>query len=279
LVAGETAVSGEWRLFADPRFDANSGRFLGYLGIARRPSAGGAGSYGADFSGSAGVVSEIPAGSIRQLVHELRTPLNAIRGFGEMIEGQFLGPVATGYRDRARAIVHDSGALLNVFEDLDANARLETGDYPLAPDALVDMSEIVRAVAVLHADMVDARGIRLRIALPAREGLMSALDRASALRMVDRLLGAALSATKAGDLVELSLQLVSGQLILAVSNLVGVLGQESLDGFAPLGRDFALRLASRLAERAGGRLEKGPDSFRLILPEMKDSARANGERT
>jgi signal transduction histidine kinase len=213
------------------------------------------------------------------LVHELRTPLNAIRGFGEMIEGQFLGPVATGYRDRARAIVHDSGALLNVFEDLDANARLETGDYPIAPDAQVDMTEVVRAVAMLHADLVDERGIRLRIALPAREGLMTALDRASALRMVDRLLGAALSATTPGDLVELSLQVAPGQLVLAVSNIVGVLGEETLDGFAPLGRDFALRLATRLAERAGGRLEQSVDSFRLILPAMKDSARANGERT
>jgi signal transduction histidine kinase len=29
---------------------------------------------------------------LRELMHELRTPLNAIIGFGEIIEGQYLGP-------------------------------------------------------------------------------------------------------------------------------------------------------------------------------------------
>jgi hypothetical protein len=266
-IAGESAVSGDWCLTADPRFGPETGRFLGYRGIARRPGA----------PILATQTSELPPGSIRQLVHELRTPLNAIRGFGEMIEGQFLGPVAPGYRERARAIVHDSGALLKVFEDLDSSARLESSDYPMAPDAQVDLSEIVRAVAALHADLVEKRGIRLRIALPAREGLLTALDRPSALRMVDRLLGAALSATQSGDVVEMALHISDSRLDISVSIPDRPILSEEADGFAPLGRDFSLRLAARLAERCGGRLEQRNDSFRLILPQMKDSAIVNGE--
>ncbi len=268
-IAGEAAISGEWVLTADPRFDGGTGRFCGYLGVAKRRNA----------RESYLTQSQLPAGSIRQLVHELRTPLNAIRGFGEMIEGQFLGPVAPDYRQRARAIVHDSGELLRVFEDLDANARLESSDYPMAPDAQVDMSEIVRAVAALHADLVEQGGIKLRIALPAREGLLAALDRPSALRMVDRMLGAALCTTVPGDVVELALHVSDSKLALSVSTTERPHREDETDSFAPLGRDFALRLATRLAERGGGRLEQRSDSFRLILPQMKDSAVANGERT
>ncbi|MEY2925962.1 MAG: hypothetical protein RL367_439 [Pseudomonadota bacterium] len=268
-IAGDTAVSGAWHLIADPRFDEAGGRFLGYLGTARRPK---------PFTTPA-PSADLPSGSIRQLVHELRTPLNAIRGFGEMIEGQFLGPVAPRYRERARAIVHDSGELLRVFEDLDANARLESGDYPMSPDGQVDLSEIVRSVAALHADLVEQRGIRLRIALPARPGLLTALDRPSALRMVDRLLGAALSTTEPGDVIELALHTLDCQFALTVSTANHPELDDEVDSFAPLGRDFALRLAARLAERVGGRLERPADSFRLILPQMEDSAIANRECT
>ena len=269
LVAGATPVSGDWLLIADPRFDAETGRFLGYRGLAQRPRT----------PTSIQEESGLPAGSIRQLVHELRTPLNAIRGFGEMIEGQFLGPVAVGYRNRARTIVHDSGELLRVFEDLDANARLESSDYPMSPDATVDLSEIVRAVASIHADLVEQRGIRLRIALPAREGQMLGLDRASALRMVDRMLGAALSTTEAGDVAELSLHVTAKQYELAVGRTDRPEREDDSDAFAPLGLDFSLRLAARLAERCGGRLERQSDSFRLLLPQMQDSALVHGERT
>lgn len=268
LVAGEAAVSGEWRLIADPRFAAANGRFQGYRGIARRDGA----------VAVSAVATGLPAGSIRQLIHELRTPLNAIRGFGEMIEGQFLGPVAAGYRARARAIVHDSGELLRVFEDLDASARLESADYPMSPDAQVDLSEIVRAVALLHADLVDQRGIRLRVVLPARDGLMVALDRASALRMVDRMLGAALSTTQAGDVSELALNLTDGHYELSIGCADAAEPEDDVDSFAPLGRDFSLRLATRLAERCGGRLEQRAGSFCLILPPMKDSALKHVER-
>ena len=70
--------------------------------------------------------TQFPADSLRQLIHELRTPLNAIIGFAEMIEGQYMGPAAAGYRGQAAEIMAQARGLLGAVDDLDTAARLET---------------------------------------------------------------------------------------------------------------------------------------------------------
>ena len=124
-VAGSGPAAGDWRISGVPYFDAAQGSFQGYRGTARRPRLDevardpAAGVFGTEF----------PADSLRQLIHELRTPLNAIIGFAEMIEGQYMGPAAAGYRDRAADIMGQARGLLGAVDDLDTAARLETRRY------------------------------------------------------------------------------------------------------------------------------------------------------
>jgi hypothetical protein len=64
---------------------------------------------------------------LRELMHELRTPLNAIIGFGEIIEGQYLGPAHRAYRERATEIVRQARSLSDAVDNLDLAARLRSG--------------------------------------------------------------------------------------------------------------------------------------------------------
>ena len=107
-----------------PYFDPQRGSFLGYRGTARRPRVD---EIAYNLTRPAGVFgTQFPADSLRQLIHELRTPLNAIIGFAEMIEGQYMGPAAAGYRGSAAEIMAQARGLLGAVDDLDTAARLET---------------------------------------------------------------------------------------------------------------------------------------------------------
>ena len=92
LLAGEGAVSGEWKISGVPAFDPADGRFRGYRGIALREVDG--------------AVDDVRPKLFRpgfgpRTVHEIKTPLNAIIGFAEIIEGQYLGSADLPYRERA----------------------------------------------------------------------------------------------------------------------------------------------------------------------------------
>ncbi|RZL59688.1 MAG: hypothetical protein EOP65_02380, partial [Sphingomonas sp.] len=115
-VGGHSDAAGAWRVAGTPQFDAESGRFTGYVAIARRPRA--------DEEASL-APRKMVSDSLRQLVHELRTPTNAIAGFAELIEAQLLGPVAPVYREHAVTIRQQAASLLGAIEDLDTAARIE----------------------------------------------------------------------------------------------------------------------------------------------------------
>ena len=109
-VAGERPgrrATGGFR--ACPSSTPRSGSFLGYRGTARRPRLDEVARERRREAPTGVFGTEFPADSLRQLIHELRTPLNAIIGFAEMIDGQYMGPAAAGYRGRA-ADDHGAGA-------------------------------------------------------------------------------------------------------------------------------------------------------------------------
>lgn len=274
-VPGHSEVAGDWLISAQPFFDAGSGRFEGYRGVARRI---------ADVDD--GPVSSFGAGmkpeSVRQLVHELRTPLNAIRGFAEMIEGQFLGSVEPSYRDRANAIIHESGRLLRLFEDLDLSARIAGGEEAATPGTDTDLIRIMRTTAGHHAALADRSGVRLQIALPDKP-LSVMTDDATVVRLLDRLLLCVLATGAKGETLRISLTpgpfearieatrpaLIRG---LSVATLFDAAnGAPPPDDELPLGLGFVLRLMRQMARRANGRFEVGGDSFVLILPRRSDS--------
>jgi hypothetical protein len=270
-------VGGDWLISAQPFFDAYSGRFEGYRGLAKRSVAG-------ELIASHPFGQDMKPESVRQLVHELRTPLNAIRGFAEMIEGQFLGPVDAAYRKRADSIIADSGRLLRVFEDLDVTARIASGAETSYGKSEANISRILREAANHHAPLADVRAARLQISM-ADAATMVTVDEASIVRLLDRLLLCILSTAQPQEQLRVALTTSSdGARIEATrpATLRSVSDETLLDPSfepgddkagedLPLGLAFVLRLIKQLARRAGGRFEINGDRFVLILPRQSDS--------
>ncbi len=131
--------TGHWLIEAEPMFDRETGRFLGYQG-------------GIDHGHPLPeTLPEAPqaqprSDGMRQMVHELRSPLNAISGFAQLIEGQFFGPVSNRYRDLARSIITDANYLSAAFEDIDLAARLDAGGI-VRGNGLSDAAALVAALA------------------------------------------------------------------------------------------------------------------------------------
>ena len=290
-VAGIGPAAGEWRISGVPFFDPVRGGFLGYRGTARRPrvdetahAAAGGGVFGAHFQPDA----------LRQLIHELRTPLNAIIGFAEMIEGQYLGPAASGYRGRAAEIMGQARRLLSAVDDLDTAARIETHRLELDPGA-VDAAALVARLHHSYAQLAEERGAGLL--LEVAPGLPPArVPPETAERIFARLLAATIGLAQSGETLGAMLgATVSGKeamLEFAIDRPEAVAGlgeAELLDpGYSPegdwpeapaLGLGFALRLVRNLAAAAGGALRIGESRIRLLLPALAEAEplAGNGE--
>ena len=270
----EGLLAGEWRLSATPRFDPATGRFLDYVGEARRelPHEALVKVNGGASSGWAG----LSAASTRQLIHELRTPLNAIQGYAEMIEAQLVGPVSSDYRDMARQILADARALLATFDDLDLASRIERGDHRAASEP-VDLPALVHGIVAGFGEDGPAR-----IAVAAGDDLPAiASDRAQVERMLAHLIRAGRAALGEGE--RLAVTLVPGaapetvEIAVRRPAALATLPDAALFehdsaierelGDAPqLGLAFTLRLVRGIAGGLGGHFEVTPHSFRLTLP-------------
>jgi hypothetical protein len=284
IVAGDGPAAGDWRISGIPFFDPASGVFLGYRGTARRPRPDELARSAADDAPPGVFGTQFPADSLRQLIHELRTPLNAIIGFAEMIEGQYMGPAASSYRDRAATIMEQARGLLGAVDDLDTAARIETSRLDLDEGAADAVALLVR----LHDSYEKVAAQRgARIAIEISEGLPRArVEPGAAERMFARLLAGTIGLAGEGETIAVRLALAPAPRALRLSldrpkAIEGLDEAALLDpGYSPdgdwpgapaLGLGFALRLVRNLAEAVGGSLEMGPDRFLLTLP-AEDSA-------
>jgi signal transduction histidine kinase len=290
-VAGEGAAAGDWRISGVPFFDPHRGAFLGYRGTARRPRVDEvAGSMPESASGVFG--THFPADSLRQLIHELRTPLNAIIGFAEMIEGQYMGPAAAGYRGQAAEIMEQARRLLSAVDDLDTAARLETQRLEMAEGA-VDAAALLGRLHESYERIARQRGARLMLDVgadlpPAR------VEAGAAERMLARLLAATVGLAGEGEAIVASVGAENrggaSALRVAIDRpkaIAGLAEAALLDpGYSPdgdwpaapaLGLGFALRLVRNLAEAAGGALDIGPTRISLFLPAIAGDAPAAGQ--
>jgi hypothetical protein len=159
-VAGAGPVSGDWKISGVPAFDPSDGRFAGYRGVALRDTA-------QEPQVLAEAVPDVLADpdSLRELVHEIKTPLNAIIGFAEIIEGQYLGPADSGYRDRAREIVRQARLLLTAIDDLDFAAKL----HSVGHRERVDLAALIERETGELRNVAAKRGIELSVVRPRFE--------------------------------------------------------------------------------------------------------------
>jgi signal transduction histidine kinase len=290
-VAGAGPSSGDWRISGVPFFDPVRGSFLGYRGTARRPRADEV-ARAADEEEQPGLFgTRLPADSLRQLIHELRTPLNAIAGFAEMIEGQYMGPAASGYRARAGDILEQARRLITAVDDLDTAARIETRRLELEESA-VDAAALIARLHESYERIAGQRGAALTLALapglpPAR------VEAGAAERMFARLLAATVGLAGPGETIAAAMDTEQGpdgtmlHLLLDRPQAIAGIGESALldPGYSPegdwpgapaLGLGFALRLVRNLAEASGGSLLIGAERIALLLPALAESPSAAG---
>ena len=273
------AIAGDWRIEAEPIFDADSGRFKGYSGILRRPNC----AEDAVLVDSAAASRQ--ADQLQQLLHELRTPLGAIIGFGEIIEQQLFGPVSHDYRELAVSILEDAHRLLDSFDDMAMAARIETGTMRSLPGQ-TDGDWLFERIRGRLQTLTDVRAVVLNLqkAEPLRP---FALDAEAVERIFTRLLSAVVLGAEAQEHVETRLRTVVGvrpfnlYRIELPSRLAGAsedelmqVGQAGSDGddTGPLlGLGFSLRLVRSLARNAGGDLRFDKEAMLLSLPALTES--------
>ena len=236
--------------------------------------------------------THLPADALRQLIHELRTPLNAIVGFAEMIDGQYMGPAARGYRSRAAEIMEQAGRLLSAVDDLDTAARIESSR--LAPgETCVDAVGLLARLHEAYERIARQRGAR--IAMDIENGLPEAkAEPAATERMFARLLAATIGLAEAGETIRarMSMEGPPHQKMLCLGldrprAIAGVAEAALLDpGYGPdgdwpgapaLGLGFSLRLVRNLAEAVGGALHIAPERFSLFLPPFDANERSTGQ--
>lgn len=282
-VAGEGPAGGDWRISGVPFFDPALGGFLGYRGTARRPRLD---QTAAAVAGTGVFGTEFPADSLRQLIHELRTPLNAIIGFSEMIEGQYLGPAASGYRARAGDIIGQARQLLSAVDDLDTAARIETRRLELdqgSVDAVALLCRLHESYERVAAERGTTLGLDIALDLP-----LARVEPAAAERMIARLLaatiglagegetiGATMTTANTGEGVMLRLSLDRPRAIAGIEESALLDPGYSPEGDWPaapvLGLGFALRLVRNLAQAVGGGLDIGPVRIALDLPSLTEA--------
>ncbi len=263
------SAAGPWLWTGEPRFEAASGRFVGYAGAARREGATAA--RPDEGANAASIPPSLDSAALRELIHELRTPLTAIIGFGEIIEGQYLGPAHRAYRDRAGEIVRQARRLLSGVEELDLAAKLgsvsrdSSAGTPTGP--LLD--ELERRLAPTLAERGAAMKIEVR-----RPTDRLALEAGVADRLVRRFAESVITASTEGEQLDLIADRTGSLISLSLSRPLAsreltedqLLNPEALQGSDVLGLGFSLRLVRGLAAIAGGGLEVAAERFVLLLP-------------
>jgi hypothetical protein len=257
VLAEDGELAGEWRWSGSPAFFPDTGRFAGYRGFARRE--------GVEPAESAQQPGLPQDDDLRELMHELRTPLNAIIGFGEIIEGQYLGPAHRAYRDRAATIVAEARGLAEAVDNLDLAAKIRSGR--LDGETTTDLAALRDALLKVQEEAA-SRDVRVTIDDRLRAGRV-ALPPVLAARLVRQLALALIHAAAEGERMAAVLDRIGNQLALAIdrpASLRALSEEQLLGGGAVPGTRFALRLVQGLAAMAGGRLDIASDRLVLLLP-------------
>ena len=275
---GASVVEGDWRMSASPFFDAMSGRFRGFRGIMRRPTAA--------------ETADLPhdpkrqAEQLQQILHELRTPLGAIVGFAEIIEQQMFGPVEGEYRGLAGTILTDANQLLSGFDDLATAAEIDRGVLEVK-SGNTDCIWLAERLALRLKTVSDSLSVEvnLLIAGPVRP---FAVEQEMTERLFSRLLSAVMMGCEPGEVLtgrfstEIGAVVQNRFQLTLPSKLVG-LTEEQLLGSGPapmaaiggsplLGLGFSLRLVRNLARNVGGSLHFQNESLLVTIPAVQDDA-------
>ena len=150
------------------------------------------------------------------LVHDMKGPLSSVLGFVELV-AMHLGarPEAQGQVKHLKTALAQGRRLLDMIESLLAIARLERGAVTAKRE---ETNLLLLLQAVVNAMSARAQNQGVLIGAQAEPDLSAAFDRELIQRLLENLVGNALSHMKVGDRVELAASLDNGDLVLAVRN-------------------------------------------------------------
>lgn len=184
---------------------------------------------------------------LANMSHELRTPLNAIIGFAEMIQGQYLGPVAEKrYITYAEHVLDAGRHLLLIINDVLDLSKIEAGKMAVEASS-VDAADLVRSTLRLVQRDADTAGIAIAAELP--DDLPDVLADPGKLKQVLlNLLSNAIKFTAGGGHVTVTAARTDNFLLISVNDTgIGIDPQHMAQALAPFGQ-----IGHPFVTRAGG---------------------------
>lgn len=284
VIDAAPAISGEWRIDAEPFFTPASGQFAGYRGRIRRPLS----VLTAAADPAPDPATDTPEDRMRQVLHELRTPVNAIQGFAEIIQQQIFGPAPNAYRALAAAIAVDAAKLLAAFEEVDRLTRLEIGALDLA-EGDADMREAVVETVRRLDGVLRPRNAAIDLEVSGSP-FVTALAREELLSLAWRVLATLAGALAPGERIDVRLAGDGARIVLDCRLPASIAA--SGDPFAStpaersavltagmFGSGFSLRLARAEIQAAGGTFNISDEYLRLTLPGLTRDDTHHSTRT
>ena len=198
---------------------------------------------------------------LANMSHELRTPLNAIIGFSEVLIERMFGELNEKQDEYLQDILGSGRHLLSLINDILDLAKVEAGRMELElgsfslPEALENGLTMIKERAASH-------GIALSMSLDPAIGIVEA-DERKIKQVVFNLLSNAVKFTPDGGQVELSAQLVDGEVQIAVRDTgIGIPAEDQelifeefrQSGPKREGTGLGLALTKKLVELHGGRI-------------------------
>jgi PAS domain S-box-containing protein len=111
-------------------------------------------------------VTESRARLIRGFTHDVKNPLGAADGYLQLLEEGIVDQLTGKQRDSVAKARRSIGSALRLIEDLLELARAEAGEVTISDEA-TDIREVARAAADAHRATAEAKGLDLKIDLPA----------------------------------------------------------------------------------------------------------------
>lgn len=291
FTANQQKASQTWEVAGVPKFNLDTGRFLGYRGMARplpdfkalqQSPANGNTPQQAQNAGretQQALTADYPTGgkpltslevaeTVQSLSHELRTPLNAILGFSEMIQLETWGKINQQYKESVTGIIEAAQHLSELINDILENAKLRQQLDELYPKSFSISSVLNEAI-----EDVAPQAARRHVTLAAEDQGLRAIAYSDA-RLVHytlvRLLRCALNSCTENSVITITLQnRQDGSVIITFAFRPSVpIATPSQDGALqnPALYEFCMSLAKELARAIGASiLEERPDSEVVTL--------------
>ena len=201
---------------------------------------------------------------LANMSHELRTPLNAIMGFSQVLREEIVGEINEKQTEYLEDILSSANHLLSLINDVLDLSKVEAGQVELeiAPFSLRDSLE--RGVVMVR-ERATKDGVRVALVTDPDVDVVEG-DERRVRQVIFNLLSNAVKFTPAGCAVDVSAELVDGEVRVSVSDTGPGLAREDheriFDEFQQTeagieqreGTGLGLALSKRLVELHGGRI-------------------------